>query len=73
MRSASSTTSLQISVAKSLAIPASTSDRSPASFLRAAESMSRRAASILVPISASLNWIAWCLAIWRPNACRSWE
>ena len=33
------------------------------SFLRAASRVSRRAARILVAISASLSWIAWCCAI----------
>ena len=56
----------------SLAMPASTSERSPASFLRAADSISSREASILVAISASLNWMPWCLAIGLPKASRSW-
>jgi hypothetical protein len=39
---------------------------------RAAFIVSRRAASTFVAMSASLNWIAWCWAIGRPNAFRSW-
>jgi hypothetical protein len=34
--------------------------------------VSIRAASTLVAMSASLNWIAWCWAIGFPNALRSW-
>ena len=48
------------------------SERSPASFIRAAFMVSSLAASILVPISASLNVIAWCWAIGLPNVLRSW-
>src|SRR3954463_125520 len=44
-------------------MPASRSERWPASFIRAALRVTRRAASILVAMSASLNWIAWCWAI----------
>ena len=54
-------------------MPASRSERSPASFIRAALRVSRRAASTLVAISASLNWIAWCSAIGLPKVLRSWE
>src|ERR1051325_8787286 len=63
MRSASSTTSLAASEANSLAMPASRSERSPASFIRAAFRVSRRAASTFVAMSASLHWIAWCWAV----------
>ena len=73
MRKLSSTTSLPASDANSFAIPASRSERSPASFIRAALSVSSRAASTLVAMSASLNWIAWCWAIGLPNALRSCE
>ena len=54
-------------------MPASSSELSPASFIRAALRVSRRAASICVAMSASLNWIAWCWAIGLPNALRSCE
>ena len=40
--------------------------------IRAALIVKRRAASTLVPMSASLNWIAWCWAIGRPKVLRSW-
>ena len=73
MRKESSTTSLPVSEANSLAMPASRSERSPASFMRAARSVSRRAASTFVAMSASLNWIAWCWAIGLPNVLRSCE
>src|SRR5205085_3189078 len=73
IRNASSTTSLPVSEANSLAMPASRSERCPASFRRAALSVSRRAASTLVAISASLNWIAWWPEIGRPNVLRSCE
>ena len=72
-RKASSTTSLPASEAYSLAIPASRSERSPASLSRAALSASRRAASTVVAMSASLNWIAWCSAICLPKVLRSCE
>jgi len=49
---------LHASEANSLAIPASTSTWSPRSFACGAERTSSREASILVAISASLNWIA---------------
>ena len=71
MRKESSTTSLPVSEANSFAMPASRSERSPASFMRAALSVSSRAASTLVAMSASLNWIAWCSAIGLPNVLRS--
>src|SRR5436189_58326 len=58
--------------ATSFAIPASRSERSPASFIRAAFRVRRRAASNRVPISASLKVIAWCWAIGFPKAFRSW-
>ena len=54
-------------------MPASRSERSPASFIRAARSVSSRAASTCVAMSASLNWIAWCSAIGLPNVLRSCE
>src|ERR1700750_1067718 len=63
MRKESSTTSLPASEANSWAMPPSRSERSPASFILAALSISNRAASTLVAMSASLNWIAWCWAI----------
>src|SRR3954471_23786218 len=63
MRKHSSTQYLPVSEARSLAIPASRSERSPASFIRAALRVTRRAASSLVAMSASLNWIAWWAAI----------
>ena len=53
-------------------MPASTSLRWPASLSRAALTISACAASILVPISASLNAIAWCSAIGLPNVWRCW-
>ena len=62
-----------VSEANSLAIPASMSERSPASFIRAARCVSRRAASTWVAMSASLNWIAWCSAIGLPKVRRSCE
>src|SRR3954468_6490752 len=71
MRSASSTQKWPVSEANSFAIPASSSERSPASFIRAARSVMSRAASICVAMSASLNWIAWCWAIGLPNVRRS--
>jgi hypothetical protein len=55
MRKESSTTSLQYSLARYLAMPASRSLRSPASFLRAALTIIWCAASTLVAISASRN------------------
>src|SRR5215471_5497370 len=67
MRKASSTTSLPYSDARYLAIPASRSFRRPESFRRAAITIIWWAASTLVAISASLNAIAWCSAIGRPN------
>jgi len=48
------------------------SERCPASFIRAAFSVSMRAASTCVAMSASLNWMAWCSAIGTPNVLRSW-
>src|ERR1700744_3531573 len=72
MRKASSTFSLPVSEARSFAMPASRSERSPASFIRAALRVTRRAASRRVAMSASLNWIAWCWAIGLPNVFRSW-
>ena len=65
-------TSAQYSLASSLAMPASTSLRSPESFSRAALTIIRCAASTLVAISASLNAIAWCWAIGLPNVERCW-
>src|SRR3954467_13148031 len=59
--------------ANSLAMPASMSERWPASFIIAARRVSRRAASSCVAMSASLNWIAWCWAIGLPNVLRSRE
>src|SRR3954468_9891956 len=63
MRNDCSTTSLPVSEASSFAIPASRSERSPASFIRAALRVISRAASTWVAMSASLNWIAWWWAI----------
>src|SRR3712207_7827393 len=60
-------TSAQYSLASSLAMPASTSLREPASFSRAALTMSACAASTLVAISASWKAIAWCWAIGLPK------
>ena len=40
--------------------------------VREALRVRRRAASILVAMSASLNWIAWCWAIGLPKVLRSW-
>ena len=54
-------------------MPASRSERSPASFSRAARIVISRAASIWVAMSASLNWIAWCWAIGLPKVLRSCE
>src|ERR1700730_3282011 len=51
------------SEANSFAMPASMSERWPASFMRAAWRVSRRAASTWVAMSASLNWIALCSGI----------
>ena len=53
-------------------MPASTSLRWPASLSRAALTIRACAASIFVPISASLNAIAWCLASGLPNVWRCW-
>ena len=53
-------------------MPASTSLRCPASLSRAALTISACAASIFVPISASLNAIAWCLASGLPKVWRCW-
>ena len=72
MRNDSSTTSLHISDAKYFAMPVSTSARRPASLARAACTVSSRAASIFVAISASLNWIAWWRCSGLPNVSRSW-
>ena len=51
-------------------MPASTSHRSPACFRSAADTVSKRAASSRVAMSASFNWIAWCSAIGRPIVSR---
>jgi hypothetical protein len=72
MRMASVAFSKAASEAKSLAIPASTSARSPRSSFSAAERVSSRAASSRVAMSASLDWIAWCLAMGTPNVSRCW-
>src|SRR6476469_5347553 len=73
MRKDSSTQKRPASEANSFAIPASRSERSPASFRRAARRVSSRAASTWVAMSASLNWIAWCSEIGLPKVLRSWE
>src|SRR3954463_67167 len=65
-------TSAQYSLASSLAIPASTSLRSPESFSRAARTISAWAASTLVAISASWKAIAWGWAMGLPNVSRCW-
>src|SRR6201993_543804 len=72
MRRHSSAQKRPASEANSLAIPASMSERWPASFRLAALRVSRRAASTWVAMSASLNWIAWCSAIGLPKVRRSW-
>ena len=69
---ASSATSWQVSEAKSFAIPAARSVRSPRSFMAAAWRVRRRAASILVAMSASFSWMAWCSQIGFPNVVRCW-
>ena len=61
-----------VSEQKSLAMPASTSARSPASNFSAAFVTSSLAASSLVAMSASLNWMAWCLAMGTPKVSRCW-
>ena len=72
MRMASIESSRAVSLAKSLAMPASTSQRSPAALRSAALRVSRRAASSLVAMSASLSWMAWCSAIGLPKVSRCW-
>src|SRR6266508_4604011 len=72
MRNDSCTTSAQYSLASSLAMPASTSLRWPASLSRAALTIRAWAASILVAISASLNATAWCCASGLPKVTRCW-
>ena len=54
-------------------MPASTSARSPRSNFSAADRTSSFDASSFVAMSASLNWIAWCLLIGTPNVSRSCE
>ena len=70
---ASVATSKAASLQNSFAMPASTSARSPASNFSAALFTSSRDASTFVAMSASLNWIAWCLAMGTPKVSRSCE
>src|ERR1700754_1669129 len=67
MRKASSTFSLPVSEARSFAMPASRSERSPASFRRAALRVTRRAASRRGAMSASLDEIAWWWGVGVPD------
>ena len=71
MRIASVALNSAVSVAKSLAMPASMSQRSPVSQARAADSVRRREASSRVAISASLIWIDWCSQIGLPKVLRT--
>src|SRR5256885_1953454 len=73
MRIDSVVSSNAVSEQNSFAIPASTSARSPRSNFSAADRTSSFDASSLVAMSASLNWIAWCLLIGTPNVSRSNE
>ena len=70
MRNESAVTSKQYSLAKYLAMPASTSLRLPSSLSRAALTIIRCAASTFVAISASLKAMAWWSAICRPKVWR---
>ena len=47
--------------------------RSPASSRAPDFQTISREASILVAMSAIMNWIAWCIAIGTPNCTRSLE
>src|SRR3989304_6461909 len=67
MRIASSEFSDAASVATSLAMPASLSQRRPWSYAVAAASVRWRAASRRVAMSASLIWIAWGSQIGFPE------
>ena len=69
---ASVASSRAVSLANSLAIPASTSQRNPAILRSAALRVSSRAASSRVAMSASFSWMAWCSAMGLPKVLRSW-
>ena len=67
---ASMLSSSAVSLANSLAMPASTSQRRPCARRSAALRVSSRAASSRVAMSASFSWIAWCSPMTLPMVSR---